>query len=213
MILTTRALGRSLSPCFRSLSLPRSSVAPQRVARSLFFSTTDNEESHRLFREQMMDLKEEREALFGFTEEDQQAWKNNGDKIDQAFLDQINSAREEVFLASKQQQPLSKSKTTETIQTERVQESDISWSYSSVTPASPSPDVSAGFTHISPAGDGVSMVDVGHKEATVRIAVAQSRVVFPSEVMEAFRRENDELVGPKGPIFSTAKIAGILAAK
>jgi len=51
------------------------------------------------------------------------------------------------------------------------------------------------------------------KDVTRRVAVAESKVVFPPEVLEAFSANTNEMVGPKGPIFATAKIAGIMAAK
>ena len=61
------------------------------------------------------------------------------------------------------------------------------------------------------------MVDVGAKLATRRTAVAETLVVFPDEVLEAFSRQQgtnkNELIGPKGPIFSTAILAGIMASK
>ncbi|OEU07545.1 hypothetical protein FRACYDRAFT_197542 [Fragilariopsis cylindrus CCMP1102] len=57
------------------------------------------------------------------------------------------------------------------------------------------------------------MVDVGKKDVTARTAHARSEVWLPSCVIEAFLPELEELIGPKGPIFSTAKIAGIMAAK
>ena len=61
------------------------------------------------------------------------------------------------------------------------------------------------------------MVDVGAKTVTARVAAARSRVVFPPEIMDAFSavggNGSEELVGPKGPIFSTARVAGIMAAK
>jgi len=69
------------------------------------------------------------------------------------------------------------------------------------------------FSHVSEDGREVSMVDVGHKSSTQRVARAQSKVVFPPEVMMAFEQSNGELIGPKGPIFSTAQLAGIMAAK
>jgi len=64
------------------------------------------------------------------------------------------------------------------------------------------------------------MVDVGRKSPSRRVAVARSTVVFPPEVLSAFRLDdegrgvgNTEMIGPKGPIFETAKIAGIMGAK
>ena len=70
------------------------------------------------------------------------------------------------------------------------------------------------LTHLTADGKNVHMVDVGAKNVTKRVAVAESKVVFPPEVLEAFSTtQPDEMVGPKGPIFATAKIAGIMAAK
>lgn len=73
------------------------------------------------------------------------------------------------------------------------------------------------FTHLNKKGDQVSMVDVGNKEVTRRVAVARSSVVFPPEVMKAFgitkNSGSHEMIGKKGPIFSTARLAGIMGAK
>ncbi len=68
------------------------------------------------------------------------------------------------------------------------------------------------LTHVSADGMSVHMVDVGEKVATRRVAVAQSKVTFPPNVMQALQVSN-ELIGPKGPILATAKVAGIMAAK
>jgi MoaC family len=68
------------------------------------------------------------------------------------------------------------------------------------------------FSHVD-AGNAVTMVDVGSKQVSRRTARAQSQVVFPPEVMAAFELRGEELIGPKGPIFATAKLAGIMAAK
>ena len=60
-----------------------------------------------------------------------------------------------------------------------------------------------------------AMVDVGGKTATRRTATARALVEFPAEVMTELKRtapEND-LAGPKGPVFATAVIAGVQAAK
>ena len=56
-----------------------------------------------------------------------------------------------------------------------------------------------------------SMVDVSHKAVTRRSATAQSVVFLPPEVQAAFHE--GELMTPKGPVFHTAIIAGVLAAK
>ncbi len=56
-----------------------------------------------------------------------------------------------------------------------------------------------------------AMVDVGGKMATDRSAHARTIVMLPSAVLELL--EGDEIISPKGPVFQTAIVAGILAAK
>lgn len=56
-----------------------------------------------------------------------------------------------------------------------------------------------------------SMVDVSGKEATKRTAHARTTVVVPAEVSELF--SDGDLRSPKGPVFQTAVIAGVMAAK
>jgi cyclic pyranopterin phosphate synthase len=55
------------------------------------------------------------------------------------------------------------------------------------------------------------MVDVGDKVATHRTATAQTRVLFPAAVAAALR--NNGLRSAKGPVFDTAIVAGVMAAK
>ncbi len=55
------------------------------------------------------------------------------------------------------------------------------------------------------------MVDVGGKAVTVRRARAQAVVVLTEEIMAQL--EGGELTGKKGPVFQTAILAGIMAAK
>lgn len=55
------------------------------------------------------------------------------------------------------------------------------------------------------------MVDVGEKPASRRSATARSIVSLPGEVMEHLLQ--DDLYTKKGPVFQTAIIAGIMAAK
>ena len=56
-----------------------------------------------------------------------------------------------------------------------------------------------------------SMVDVSEKQVTHRTATARSVVVLPAEVLQHLT--NGDLVSKKGPVFQTAIIAGIMAAK
>jgi cyclic pyranopterin monophosphate synthase len=56
-----------------------------------------------------------------------------------------------------------------------------------------------------------AMVDVGAKEVTQRIAVAEARIRLPSNVARALRASGHRT--SKGPVFDTAIIAGVQAAK
>ena len=56
-----------------------------------------------------------------------------------------------------------------------------------------------------------TMVDVGDKSATDRSAAARSSVRLPAEVLAAL--DGDEIASKKGPVFATAIIAGVMAAK
>jgi cyclic pyranopterin monophosphate synthase len=56
-----------------------------------------------------------------------------------------------------------------------------------------------------------SMVDVGVKEVTERRAVAEARIRLPPEVARALRASGHRT--RKGPVFDTAIIAGVMAAK
>jgi cyclic pyranopterin phosphate synthase len=56
-----------------------------------------------------------------------------------------------------------------------------------------------------------TMVDVSDKSATKRTAVAESRVRFPPNVAAALRENG--LRSAKGPVFDTAIVAGVMAAK
>lgn len=56
-----------------------------------------------------------------------------------------------------------------------------------------------------------AMVDVGDKAVTAREAHARSIVVLPEAVLVAL--DGDEIRSKKGPVFATAIIAGVMAAK
>ena len=63
-------------------------------------------------------------------------------------------------------------------------------------------------THLDDTG-AAHMVDVGAKPATARRAVATGRITMSAEALGAIRAGN----APKGDVLSTARIAGIMAAK
>jgi len=56
-----------------------------------------------------------------------------------------------------------------------------------------------------------TMVDVSEKSATYRTAVAEARVRFPPAVTAALKESG--LRSPKGPVFDTAIVAGVMGAK
>ncbi|MBM3609404.1 MAG: cyclic pyranopterin monophosphate synthase MoaC [Alphaproteobacteria bacterium] len=66
----------------------------------------------------------------------------------------------------------------------------------------------AKLTHIGESGE-AHMVDVGAKDVTQRIAVAEGRVVMQAQTLELIRKGDAK----KGDVLGTARIAGIMAAK
>ena len=68
----------------------------------------------------------------------------------------------------------------------------------------------SGLTHLD-SNNRPAMVDVGAKEVTQRIAVAEARVRLPRAVALALRKSGHRT--KKGPVFDTAIIAGVMAAK
>ncbi len=66
------------------------------------------------------------------------------------------------------------------------------------------------FSHLDDSG-APRMVDVGNKKVTYRSAVAESRIFLGDEIIGLFK--DNELHSKKGPVFQTAIIAGIMAAK
>jgi cyclic pyranopterin monophosphate synthase len=65
------------------------------------------------------------------------------------------------------------------------------------------------LTHVDKANR-PTMVDVGDKAVTTRTASARARVVFPAD---AVVQSSEALRTKKGPVFDTAIIAGVMAAK
>jgi cyclic pyranopterin phosphate synthase len=65
------------------------------------------------------------------------------------------------------------------------------------------------LTHVDKANR-PAMVDVGDKAVTTRTAKARAIVVFPPDAAPA---RDQELTTKKGPVFDTAIVAGVMAAK
>jgi len=190
-------------------------------------NNSNKEVDHALFEEQMEELRDEREALFGFTKDDREAWSNLDSTATAASSssNNIDNLPFEDFLRQVEELRAINNDTNEN-QDEHISSSSSSSKSTTATKVSttaPTMDGGAAenssiLTHLSRDGTSVSMVDVGQKQVTRRIARAQSKVIFPPEVMDAFQitsgsPDTNEMVGPKGPIFSTAKLAGIMAAK
>ncbi|HEY6454138.1 MAG TPA: cyclic pyranopterin monophosphate synthase MoaC [Steroidobacteraceae bacterium] len=70
--------------------------------------------------------------------------------------------------------------------------------------------MASGLTHLT-ARNQPTMVDVGEKQITRRVATAEARLRLPRAVLLALRRTGHRT--KKGPIFDTAIIAGVMAAK
>lgn len=66
------------------------------------------------------------------------------------------------------------------------------------------------FTHLDQQGN-PSMVNVGGKQATKRVAIARSIVILDDIILAQF--EKDDIQTKKGPVFQTAIIAGVMASK
>lgn len=67
------------------------------------------------------------------------------------------------------------------------------------------------FSHLDDQTGQPAMVDVGEKLPNRRSAIARSIVVMGEELVEHLN--SGEIHSPKGPVFQTAVIAGIMAAK
>ncbi len=64
------------------------------------------------------------------------------------------------------------------------------------------------FTHINNSGE-ANMVDISDKKTSKRVAIASGSVSVSKKTLELIKNDNIE----KGDIFSTARIAGIMASK
>ena len=69
------------------------------------------------------------------------------------------------------------------------------------------------LSHVNNVTNTPTMVNVSHKEMTLRIAHARCYVIFPDNVMNIFIQQNNEMISKKGPVFTTAIIGGVMAAK
>ena len=172
----------------------------------------DEEEEEKKWEE----MKEERELLFQFSSEERAAWGDIPEK---------NSMKELLKEVAKARAAIENGESTDN---DKESPSDSFDGTPTVTSSSPTDEINISvedhhhesFSHVSGDGKSIHMVDVGHKTVSRRMAHARTSVILPRSVLEAFGLQQNgtgsttnELVGPKGPIFATAKIAGIMAAK
>lgn len=66
------------------------------------------------------------------------------------------------------------------------------------------------LSHVNKNGN-AAMVDVSDKKDTLRQATAVSEIIFPENLNQLF--QNNEYQSAKGPVFQTARIAGIQGVK
>lgn len=179
------------------------------------------------------ELKQERELLFQFTLQEREAWTASGhvksslsqQQSLQQVLTEVARLRAEIGSDGDSSSSSFSSSSSDDDNNEN-DEDDFSKTFVPQQPLDNQHHES--FSHVSPDGTSIHMVDVGDKAVTTRTATARTKVWLPPNVMAAFSflKNGDgdgnntnkatgtqELVGPKGPIFATAKLAGIMAAK
>ena len=196
------------------------------------------------------ELGDEREAIYGFTDEDRGGWSNWGQgqtTHSSTFLQEIEQARDRHFnppppsLSQISQKSVSHyfeghehtddddedyrnpirdhdahSMTLPKTKVYHSRSSNdfVGGSGGKVSNSTVQQQQAQPLTHLTDDGTSVHMVNVANKKVTDRVAVAETRVVFTTNVWKEMTKESTvDLVGPKGPILTTAKIAGIMAAK
>jgi cyclic pyranopterin monophosphate synthase len=160
--------------------------------------------------------KQDRELLYGFTEQEHVAWANHGrsnqhddDGANRLTMEEIIRYRAAHFARLDRQAEDSPEGEVASTTPLSQQQQDGSTSSTSAP--------NFALSHVSADGSTLHMVDVGEKPLTTRIATAETIVQFPSAVVTALRKsssnDNGELLTKKGPVFATAITAGIMAAK
>jgi MoaC family len=179
----------------------------ERTATSLVATTGGDD-----FEADLEDLHAERQALFQFTSQEMNAWQSHSGHS-------IQSSTLPAELFKEIEQARASADHGGVIQSSFMDQQERNTTVPSYSGSVPSHQEHHGsFSHVSRDGQSIHMVDVGQKEVTTRVATAQTQVILPPDVLEAFHFQKEggdtaEMVGPKGPIFATAKLAGIMAAK
>lgn len=186
--------------------------------RIQLFGDEDPFESHHSNRNLMEQRNEERDLIYNFTPEEKSAWTT----MTKTKLKEEHEHYESTLDDDEDTTSTSSSSLTSLKQVIAAREAY----YESMEHHSSSISSSSGIsstshhplTHVNPRGDEISMVDVGNKVPTKRLAQARSSIYLPPEVVHALHVWNPntnttEIMGTKGPIFHTARVAGIMAAK
>lgn len=171
------------------------------------FASNKDEEYHKMYKEQLQELQEEREAIYDFSKEEIHHWSTS------VSMKSKNYGETTIMgtMATLQE-------TIEKLQGGATNNSNDAISIDEGGSSLTSEVDGSTFTHLTTATSGskATMVDVGDKVVTRRTAKARTKVCFPPEVMSAFASyggTKSEVIGPKGPIFETARLAGIMGAK
>lgn len=215
------------------------SLSHQIVNHRSFSTSKSGQEHHEFFQEQLKELEKERQSFFGednqipaspmdqtLGEEQHEEQQQRRQNMSQEEIDEMNQERESLFQFSEEEKQAwgqvnvssdgrISSQLLQEIETARKQAQDKEERQEDPQQTTIENHHHSSFSHVTKDGASVHMVDVGHKQVTPRMAHAQSKVLLPDDVLEAFSSTSDdgELIGPKGPILATAKLAGIMAAK
>ena len=211
------SLQPTIAPSSPALSVPPSSFLPTSIKEDLMITPKflpPGWDSDQWDAEKAGD---EREVLYGFTDTERDAWRTRNDDSISSSKRSSSSSHDYFYrLAGLRNEGA-----------RRVNNADDDDSNNTKVVDTNANDT---FSHLTPRGDGIHMVDVGNKVPSRRVAIARTVVIFPPEVVSAFHviinnnnntnssggncdDRKQEMFGPKGPIFEIAKIAGIMGAK
>lgn len=212
------SLQPTIAPSSPALSVPPSSFLPTSIKEDLTITPKflpPGWDSDEWDAEKAGD---EREVLYGFTDTERDAWRTrNDDSISSSKRSSSSSHDYFSRLAGLRNEGARRVKNADDDDSNNIKEVVDTNS-------------NAAFSHLTPRGDGIHMVDVGIKVPSRRVAIARTVVIFPPEVLSAFHviinnnnntnssggngdDRKQEMIGPKGPIFEIAKIAGIMGTK
>ena len=77
----------------------------------------------------------------------------------------------------------------------------------------PNQTQASNLTHIDSEGK-ATMVDISHKDETKRVAKAQSKLIFSTDLLkESLQNNTHDIFNKKGSVFQTATLAGIMGSK